>query len=125
MSALVGKPVALFGREVATPVGDFDVAFQEGGVHEGFCKFIPDVGFFFGAGRCVGKGAVGEGGALAVGLSGEGGDVNAGKFQFCFLIGGEVGGGREQGEGVDKVLLIFLIDEGGEGGEGGEQVVDY
>lgn len=93
MGALVGKPVALFGREVAAPMGDFDIAFQKGGVHEGFCKLVADVGFLFGTGRGVGEGAVGEGGALAVGLSGEGGDVNTGEFKFCFLVGGGVGGG--------------------------------
>lgn len=62
---------------------------------------------------------------MAIGLSRERWDVDTGELEFCFLIGGGVGGGREEGEGVEKILFVVLIDEGREGGEGGKQVVGY
>lgn len=59
--AAVGEPVALFGRQVAAPVADFDVALQPGGVDDGFGEFVAHVDGLLGAGGDGAVGAVGEG----------------------------------------------------------------
>lgn len=116
--AAVGEPVALFGREVPTPVADFDVAFQERGVDKWASEFVTYAGGFEGAGRDgVVIGAVGECAALTVwGAADDVWDVGCGEFELGFLFEGWVGGGGVDAEGVEEVLLVLLGDLGGERG---------
>lgn len=123
--ALVGEPVALFGREIPAPVADFDVPFQERDVDEGSCELVAYAGGFEGAGwDGVVVGAVIEGAALAVRGTADGvGDVGCGEFELGLLLEGWVGGGGVGAEGVDEVLFVLLVDLEGERGQGGEDVV--
>lgn len=59
--AVVREPVALFRRQVAAPVADFDVALQQGSVQDRFGEFVADVDGFLDAGGDGAVGAVGEG----------------------------------------------------------------
>lgn len=134
--AVVREPVALFGREVAAPVADFDVPLQPAGVDDGFGEFVAHADGLVGAGGDGAVGAVGEGRALAlrvffvVGVGGGGedgvfGDVDGGEFEFGFLLQRLVGGGCVGAELVEEVLFVVLVDGCGEGVEGGEDVVGY
>lgn len=61
--------------------------------------------------------------ALALGVGGVVWDIGGGKFEFCLLFGGWVGGRGEGGEGVLEVLFFVLLDFEGEWLQGGEEVV--
>lgn len=52
-------------------------------------------------------------------------DLGVGEFELGFLFGGWVAGGGEGGEGVEEVLLVVLVNEGGEGLEHGQDMVGY
>ncbi len=118
--ALVREPVAFFGRKVAAPVADFDVALQQRGVDDGFGELVAHAGGFEGAGGDeVVVGAVGEGAALAFGGAADGvRDVGGREFEFGFLLEGGIGGGGVGAEGVAEVLSVALADFEGEGGQG-------
>lgn len=62
---------------------------------------------------------------MALGVGGVVWDLGGGEFELGFLLGGWVAGGGEGGEGVEEVLLVVLLDEGGEGLERGQDVVGY
>ena len=91
MGAAVFEPVSLLEGSVAAPVADFDVPFEEGGVDEGLCELVPYAGILLGASGNVLVRTVGVCGALALGLAGVVGDVDAGEFYFGLLVLGQVG----------------------------------
>ncbi len=120
----VVKPMALFQRDVAAPVRDLDVAFEERGVKKGFGELVANADFLDGAcGELIVR-AVGVGRALLLGvflaicveLGGKGGcvrDVDARELELRLLLGCSVGAGSVGGEGVEDVLLIGLSNLGG------------
>lgn len=58
--AFVREPVALFGREVAAPLANFDVSLEECGVNKRFGEFVACTGFLLYTSRDVFIGAIGE-----------------------------------------------------------------
>ena len=132
--ALVDKPVALLGGQVAAPVRNLEVALQQGGVGDGLGELVAHAYGLLCAGWHVGVLAVCEGRALLlrvgllllVELGRQGrvvGHIAGGELELGALLLGEVGGWRVRAEGVLQVLLVRLRDLGGHGLEGGEDGV--
>ena len=123
--AFVREPIALFGREVAAPLANFEVSLEERGIDQGLGEFVARTGLLLYTSRSVFVRAVGESGTLTLGGKGVVRDINGRKFDFCLLLAGWIAGGGVSGEGAFEVLFLVLFNESGERGEGRKYVVAY
>jgi hypothetical protein len=124
--ALVDKPVALLGCQIAAPVRDFDIALQQCRVGEGLGELVTDAYELLGTCGHVAVKTVCEGRALFLGigrllvveLGGEGGvvwHIAVGELDLGSLLLSEVGRGCVCAEVILKVLLVGLSELGGDG----------
>lgn len=134
LGAVVAQPVALFRRQVAAPVGHFQVTLQKSGSDDGLGELVPDTGRVGGLGSDVGVGSVGVGGTLALWIrarrqvrGGVVGNIGAGELDLGLLGRCRVSRGSVGREGIGEVLAIILADgrrtglQGVEGGVGDAQ----
>jgi len=130
----VGEPVALFSRDVTTPVADLNISLKKGAMCERLGELVAHADLLLSACGKLAVGAVCECSALLLGVflavcvqvGGEHGgirDIGGWELELGLLLEGCVRARYVGGELVQDILLVVLQDLRGNRLESGEEEV--
>lgn len=122
IGAIIAQPKAVFRCDIASPVGNFDIALKSSGCYNGLRKFVTNCYRLKSSRRDLGSNvrSIGERAPLSCWGRVDSSarwlcvvrDIRIWELDIRFLVLGGVDGGSIGGERISEILLAFLFDSG-------------